>query len=63
MPQATAKRTAKTRTTPYDVAEHLRTPDEMAVYLAAWLDEAPDDPAGIVRALGDIARAMAARPS
>lgn len=30
----------------------------MAAYLDAWLDEAPDDAAGIARALGDIARAQ-----
>ena len=47
----------KTRTVPYDVAEQLRTPEEMAAYLDAWLGEAPDDVAGIARALGDIARA------
>lgn len=41
----------------YDVAEHLRTPQEMAAYLDAWLEEAPEDVAGIARALGDIARA------
>lgn len=46
----------KTRTTPYDVAEHLRTPEEMAAYLDAWFEEAPDDAAGIAKALGDIAR-------
>jgi probable addiction module antidote protein len=57
MPKAAVKKTTKTRTTPYDVAEHLRTPEEMAAYLDAWLEEAPDDPAGIARALGDIARA------
>jgi probable addiction module antidote protein len=56
MARATSK-TAKTRTTPYDVAEHLRTPEEMAAYLDAWLEEAPDDAAGIAKALGDIARA------
>lgn len=50
-------RTPKSKTTPYDVAEHLRTPEEMAAYLDAWLEEAADDPAGIARALGDIARA------
>jgi hypothetical protein len=37
---------------PYDVAEHLRTPEEMAAYLDAWLEEAPDDVAGLARALG-----------
>ena len=47
----------KTRITPYDVAEYLRTPEDMAAYLDAWLEEAPDDAAGIARALGDIARA------
>ena len=53
----TAKKAAKTKTVAYDVAEHLRTPEEMAAYLDAWLEEAPDDIAGIARALGDIARA------
>jgi probable addiction module antidote protein len=43
--------------TTYDVAEHLRTPEEMAAYLDAWLEEAPEDISGIARALGDIARA------
>jgi probable addiction module antidote protein len=53
----TSKSTGKTKTVPYDVAAQLRTPDERAAYLDAWLNEAPDDPAGIARALGDIARA------
>jgi probable addiction module antidote protein len=56
MPRAASKST-RTRATPYDVAEHLRTPEEMAAYLDAWLEEAPDDAAGIAKALGDIARA------
>ncbi len=47
----------KTKTVPYDVSEQLRTPEEMAAYLDAWLSEAPDNAAGIARALGDIARA------
>ncbi len=57
MPKTAAKKSTKTKTTRYDVAEHLRTPKEMAAYLDAWLEEAPDDAAGIARALGDIARA------
>ena len=57
MAKTTAKKVPKTRTVPYDVAEQLRTPEEMAAYLDAWLDEAPDDASGIARALGDIARA------
>lgn len=55
------KAAAKTKTVPYDVAEQLRTPEEMAAYLDAWLAEAPDDAAGIARALGDIARSRAPR--
>ena len=48
---------AKTRTTRYDVAEHLRTPEEMAAYLEACLDDGHGDAALIAKALGDIARA------
>jgi probable addiction module antidote protein len=47
----------RTKTVAYDVAEQLRTPEEMAAYLDAWLEEAPEDVAGITRALGDVARA------
>lgn len=47
----------KTKTTPYDVAEHLRTPKEMAAYLQACLEEADEDASFIAKALGDIARA------
>jgi probable addiction module antidote protein len=48
---------AKTTTTRYDVAEHLRTPEEMAAYFEACLEEADGDAAFIAKALGDIARA------
>ena len=47
----------KTTTTKYDVAEHLRTPEEMAAYLEACMEEADGDAAFIAKALGDIARA------
>ncbi len=47
----------KTITSRYDVAEHLRTPEEMAAYLEACLEEADGDAAFIAKALGDIARA------
>ena len=47
----------RTTTTRYDVAEHLRTPQEMAAYLEACLEEAGDDAAFVAKALGDIARA------
>ena len=46
-----------TVTSPYDVAEHLRTPEEMAAYLEAAMEEAGGDAAFIARALGDVARA------
>ena len=44
-------------TTRYDVAEHLRTTEEMAAYLEASMEEAKGDAAFIAKALGDIARA------
>ena len=47
----------KTVTTRYDVADHLRTPKEMAAYLEACFEEADGDAAFIAKALGDIARA------
>ena len=48
---------AKTITTRYDVAEHLRTPEEMAAYLEACFEEAHGNAAFIAKAVGDIARA------
>lgn len=48
---------AKTKTTRFDVAEHLRTPEEMAAYLEASIEEANGDATFIAKALGDIARA------
>src|SRR5512141_506938 len=47
----------KTITTRYDVAEHLRTPEDMAAYLEACIEEADGDSTFIAKALGDIARA------
>jgi len=57
MVKAMVKKALKVKTVPYDVSEQLRTPEEMAAYLDAWLEDAPEDAAGIARALGDIARA------
>ena len=48
---------ARTKTTVYDVAEHLRTHAEIAAYLEACLEEADGDAAFVAKALGDIARA------
>ena len=47
----------QTATSPYDVAEHLRTPEDMAAYLEAAIEEAGDAAAFVARTLGDIARA------
>ncbi len=57
MATASRKKVRKTKTVRYDVAAQLRSPEEMAAYLDAWLAEAPDDVSGIARAIGDIARA------
>jgi DNA-binding phage protein len=50
---------SKTKTTLYDATEYLRTPEDRAAHLDAWLTEAPCDTAGIARALDHIARAKA----
>lgn len=41
----------------WDSAEHLKTPEDMALYLETCLQEAGDDAAFIAKALGNIARA------
>lgn len=46
---------AKTATTPWDPADHLKTVEDMSAYLEAALDEG--DSTLIAAALGDIARA------
>lgn len=48
----------ESKTTPYDVADHLRTEEEMALYLAACAAEAPGDEAFMARAQADVARAV-----
>ncbi len=57
MKKSPRKASGRIKTVAYDVADQLRTPAEMAAYLDAWLEEAPDDAQGIARALGDLARA------
>ena len=41
----------------YDVADYLKSEEDLAAYLDACMDEAGDDAAYIAAALGDIARA------
>jgi probable addiction module antidote protein len=43
----------------WDAADYLKSDDDMAAYLQACLEEAPDYPSLIAAALGDIARARA----
>lgn len=44
-------------TTRWDSAKYLKTDEDIQLYLEACLEEAGDDPAFIVHALGVIARA------
>lgn len=48
---------AKIKLRQWDSAEHLKTDEDIALYLDACLEEAGDDPAFIAKALGNIARA------
>jgi probable addiction module antidote protein len=41
----------------WDSAEHLKTEDDIALYLEACFEEAGDDAAFVAKALGNIARA------
>ena len=45
------------KTTRWDSAEHLQSDEDIKLYLEACFEEAGDDPAFIVHALGVIARA------
>ena len=46
----------ETKTAPYEAAEFLETPEEMAAYLEACIQKSEGDAAFIAKALGDIAR-------
>jgi len=46
----------KTATSRFDVTKYIRTPEAMAAYLDACIEEANGDAAFIAKALGDIAR-------
>ena len=51
------KKTAREIYTRWDSADYLKSEADMAAYLEACLEEAPDDPAFLAEALGTIARA------
>ena len=44
-------------TTRWDSAEHLKTEEDIQLYLEACMEDAGDDPAFVVHALGVVARA------
>jgi probable addiction module antidote protein len=48
---------SKISTSNFDIAEHLRTEEEMAAYLDACIEESDNDAAFIAKALGHIAKA------
>ena len=45
------------KATRWDSAEHLKTDEDVKLYIEACIEEAGDDPAFIVHALGVVARA------
>jgi probable addiction module antidote protein len=47
----------KIKLTKWDSASHLKNEDDMAAYLQACFDEAPDDATFITKALGIVAKA------
>ena len=47
----------KLQTRPYDAAAYLKSEKDCALYLQAAIDESDGEPAVVVAALGDIARA------
>lgn len=51
------KRPKRERFSRWDAADYLRSEQDMATYLQACFEEAPEDPALIAAALGDVARA------
>jgi probable addiction module antidote protein len=53
---ATKRRTKETFSR-WDAADYMKSDADMAAYLRACLDESPDDPALVIAAIGDIARA------
>ena len=47
----------KIKTSPWDVAEHLRDEQDICAYIEAAQEEAGDDAAFMAKVLGDVARA------
>jgi probable addiction module antidote protein len=47
----------KLKTRRWDSAEHLKTEEDMRMFIEACFEEAGDDPAFIAKALGTVARA------
>jgi len=49
--------TKRVKTSPFDIADYLKTARDRAAYLEACVQQAPDDVALLAKALGDVARA------
>jgi probable addiction module antidote protein len=52
-----AKTRRKEKFSAYDTADYLKSPEDMAAYLEASMEEGGDDPTCIAAALGNVARA------
>jgi probable addiction module antidote protein len=57
MSKTPPKAAARIKVVPYDVTEEPRAPEEMAAHMDAWLKRAPEDAAGVAKALGELAQA------
>ena len=51
------KRRTKEAFSRWDAADYLKSEDDVAAYLQACIEEAPNDPTLVAAALGDVARA------
>ncbi|MDR0234551.1 MAG: putative addiction module antidote protein [Zoogloeaceae bacterium] len=48
---------SQVKTRRWDIQEHLKTEEDMRLFIEACFEEAGDDPAFIAKALGEVARA------
>jgi probable addiction module antidote protein len=58
MAKSKPKSAAKIKLVPYDLEYQPKAAEEMAVHLEAWLKRAPEDGAGVARALGELAQTI-----
>lgn len=53
----TTRKRRKEKFSAYDTADYMKSPEDMAAYLEACMEEGGDDPTFIADALGTVARA------